>query len=86
MNVSIPSPLLSYTNQCTSVEANGNTVAELLMHLDQQFPGMRFRMIDEQNAIRTHMRIFVNGEMITSLATALSPTDEIHILQALSGG
>ena len=86
MNVYIPSPLLSYTKQCSSVEANGSTVAELLWHLNQQFPGIRFRMIDEQNAIRTHMRIFVNGEMITSLAKPLAATDEIHILQSLSGG
>lgn len=86
MKVSIPGPLLSYTNQCATVEANGETVAELLKHLDQQFPGLRFRMIDEQNAIRTHMRIFVNGEMITSLTTRLTPSDDVYILQSLSGG
>jgi sulfur-carrier protein len=86
MKVTIPSPLLSYTHQQQEVEATGNTVAELLEDLNQQFPGIRFRMIDEQAAIRPHMRVFVNGEMIESLEASLQATDEVHLLQALSGG
>lgn len=86
MKVCIPSPLLSYTQQRKEVEAAGATVAELLEDLNRQFPGIRFRMIDEQDAIRQHMRIFVNGEQVDGLATALNPTDEVYILQALSGG
>ena len=86
MKVSIPSPLLSYTNQQPQVEAEGTTVAELLEDLNRQYPGIRFRMIDEQDRLRPHMRIFVNGEMVDSLRTNLEVTDEIHLLQALSGG
>lgn len=86
MKVTIPSPLLSYTHQQQEVEARGNTIAELLEDLNQQFPGIRFRMIDEQAAIRPHMRVFVNGEMIESLEASLQATDEVHLLQALSGG
>jgi molybdopterin synthase sulfur carrier subunit len=43
-------------------------------------------MIDEQGAVRPHMRIFVNGEQVLTLATKLAPSDEVQILQALSGG
>jgi sulfur carrier protein ThiS len=43
-------------------------------------------MIDEQDSIRPHMKIFVNGEQVWSLDTALESRDEIYILQALSGG
>ena len=86
MKVCIPSPLLSYTQQRKEVEAAGATVAELLEDLNRQFPGIRFRMIDEQDAIRQHMRIFVNGEQVGGLAASLKPTDEVYILQALSGG
>ena len=86
MKVIIPSPLLSYTGQKSQVEAAGNTVAELLDDLNRQFPGIRFRMIDEQEAIRPHLRIFVNGEMIETLQMRVQSTDEIHLLQALSGG
>ncbi len=86
MKVIIPSPLLSYTRQQKEVDAAGATVAEVLDDLNRSFPGIRFRMIDEQDAIRPHMKIFVNGEQVFALNTTLTPADEIHILQALSGG
>lgn len=86
MKVYIPSPLRSYTAQRDEVEAAGATVAELLDDLNRQFPGIRFRMIDEQDAIRQHMRIFVNGEQISGLNVSLRASDEVQILQALSGG
>lgn len=86
MRVIIPSPLLTYTNQSKEVEADGQTIAELLDDLNLRYPGIRFRMIDEQDAIRPHMKIFVNGEQVQGLQIALQPADEVHILQALSGG
>jgi sulfur-carrier protein len=86
MKVHIPSPLLSYTNQRDEVDATGATVAELLEDLNRQFPGLRFRMIDERDAIRPHMRVFVNGARVDSLSTTVAASDEVHILQALSGG
>lgn len=85
MKVLIPSPLLSYTRQ-KEVEASGATFGELLADLDRQFPGLRFRVIDEQDRMRPHMRFFLNGEQVFDLAQPLSPTDEVQIVQALSGG
>lgn len=86
MKVLIPGPLRSYTGERHEVEADGATLAELLCDLDRRYPGMRFRMIDEQDAIRRHIRIFVNGDQVRALDVALSSTDEVIILQALSGG
>ena len=85
MKVLIPSPLLSYT-KAGEVEANGATLAELLADIERQYPGLRFRVIDEQDRIRPHMRFFVNGEQVFDLAHALLPTDAVYIVQALSGG
>jgi molybdopterin converting factor small subunit len=68
------------------VEAEGATVAHLLADLNRRYPGIRFRMIDEQDAIRPHIRVFVNGEQAWDLDTELRPSDEVQILQALSGG
>ena len=85
MKVLIPTPLRSYTHEA-QVEAGGATVAEVLIDLDRRFPGIRFRMIDEQDRIRPHMRVFVNGEQVRDLAAPLLPSDEVQILQALSGG
>ena len=85
MKISIPSPLRSYT-QADEVEAEGTTVAELLANLEEHYPGIRFRMIDEQGSIRPHIRIFVNQERIPEIDQALAPDDRVQILQALSGG
>lgn len=85
MNVSIPDALRSYT-QRRNVEAAGATLAALLNDLERQYPGMRFRMIDEQQQVRRHMRIFVNGAQVFDLDHPLQSSDEVAIVQALSGG
>ena len=85
MKVLIPTPLLSYTRN-KEVQAQGATLTELLADLDRQFPGLRFRVIDEQDKMRPHMRFFVNGEQVLSMNIALEPTDAVCLVQALSGG
>ena len=85
MKVMIPSPLLSYT-RARQVDASGATLGAVLAQLDRRYPGLRFRMIDEQDGIRRHVRFFINGRQSFDLAAELRPTDEIHIVQALSGG
>ena len=86
MKVRIPDPLRSYTEQQAVVDADGTTVAELLADLDVRYPGIRFRMVDEQDRIRKHMKVFVNDESVRDLGTAITGRDEITIMQALSGG
>ena len=85
MRVLIPTPLRSYTRQAW-VEASGATIAAVLTDLERQYPGMRFRMIDEQDRMRPNMRFFVNGAASFDLAQLLRATDELQIVQALSGG
>ena len=85
MKVLIPSPLISYTRK-REVEAQGSTLEELLTDLDRRYPGLRFRVIDEQGALRPHMRLFVNGAQVRELALDLRPSDEVQFIQALSGG
>ena len=85
MRVLIPSPLRSYTKE-REVNAKGATLAELIVDLDRQYPGIRFRMIDEQDKMRPHVRFFVNGEQVFDLNLALRAEDEVQIVQALSGG
>jgi molybdopterin synthase sulfur carrier subunit len=85
MNVLIPSPLRPYT-QATKVEAEGATLAELLNDLDRRYPGIRFRVIDEQEKMRPHMRFFINGVQVFDIATPLRTSDSVQLVQALSGG
>ncbi|MEO8101903.1 MAG: MoaD/ThiS family protein [Betaproteobacteria bacterium] len=86
MNVQLPTPLVEYTGGVRAVTAEGATLDALLRDLDRQFPGIRFRMIDEQDKVRAHIKLFVNAEMERSLAAPLHDQDEILIVAALSGG
>ena len=85
MKVHFPRALRSYTVS-GQAEASGATLAAMLADLDRSYPGIRFRMIDEQDRIRRHIRIFVNGEQVRDLAQRLEAQDEVVIVQALSGG
>jgi molybdopterin synthase sulfur carrier subunit len=86
VTVHIPSALRSYTKQKSNIAAEGQTLAEVLSTLDCRYPGLRFRIITEQDTIRQHIRIFVNEEQVRDLSVALQPEDQIHIICALSGG
>ncbi|HYB90291.1 MAG TPA: MoaD/ThiS family protein [Candidatus Binataceae bacterium] len=86
MRVLIPSPLRSYTQGKSEVTGSGATLAAMLANLEAAFPGIRFRMIDEQDRIRRHIRIFVNREQVHDLSARLSGRDEVQIVCALTGG
>ena len=83
MKVLIPHPLRSYTG-AAEVPGQGETIADVLADLDARFPGIRFRMIDEQERVRPHIRFFVDGVLATSLGARAG--EELMIVAALSGG
>ena len=84
--VRIASPLHSYTAGAAWVEGRGATLAEVLRDLEQRFPGIRFRMIDEQDRIRPHLRLFINTQEARDLAAPVRGGDTVHVICALSGG
>ena len=84
--VKVASPLRSYTHGASSVTAAGSTVREVLADLEQRFPGIRFRMIDEQDRIRQHIRLFVNTAEVKTLREPVRDGDTVHLICALSGG
>ena len=84
--VLIPNPLRSYTAEAPVVNADGSTLEGIVADLDRRFPGIRFRIIDEQGRIRRHIKFFVNGAQAPDLSPRLSNSDEVMIVCALSGG
>ncbi len=85
MKVLVPGALRSYTGE-TNVEATGDTLLALFADLDRRFPGLRFRVVDEQDQLRPNMRVFVNGLCVRDLGHALQPDDFVAVVLALSGG
>jgi hypothetical protein len=90
MQVRIPGLLRSYTKGAETVmldlPAPSPTLADALAEIDRRFPGFRFRIVDEQGAIRPHIKIFVDGELARDLKTVARPAAELMIVGALSGG
>jgi sulfur-carrier protein len=87
VRIYIPGPLRSYTRERAevAVEAGSEaTVGTLLDGLEAQFPGIRFRMIDEAGRIREHIRLFVDGERAGDLGVKAGK--ELQIICAISGG
>jgi molybdopterin converting factor small subunit len=85
VKVRIPTPLRSYSG-VAEVEADGATVDELLIDLDRRYPGIRFRVVDEQGRLRTHMKVFIGDEMTRDVATPVGGGVVVTLMQALSGG
>ena len=87
MIVRIPGLLRSYTQGVATVEVTAAaTLAEALRALDARFPGLRFRIVDEQGAIRPHIKLFVDGVLAPDLSRPLVSAGELMIVGALSGG
>jgi sulfur-carrier protein len=85
MRVLIPGPLRNYTGNATA-SAEGRTLGAVLADLDRQFPGLRFRIIDEQGRTRRHIRFFVDGAQMNELDRTVESAREVMIVCALSGG
>lgn len=86
MKIRIASILTSYTSGVKEIEVQASTVIEALEELEKSYPGIRFRFITEQGDIRPHMNLFLNKEVIYDLNMTVTPTDELYIVQSLSGG
>jgi len=86
IRVSIPSQLIAYTDGATRVEAQGATVGGVLDDLDRRYPGLKFRVIDEQDRIRKHMRIFIGQDEARRTDAAVRDGGDLLIFGALSGG
>jgi len=85
VKVLIPGALRSYTRE-SHVQGEGATLDALFADLDRRYPGLRFRVVDEQDQLRPNMRLFVNGLGVRDLGHALRPGDFVAVVLALSGG
>jgi sulfur-carrier protein len=84
--VYVSTHLRAYTGGVAAVEAEGSSLAELMLDLEARYPGIRFRVIDEQDRIRSHINFFVGEELVRDLRHPIPPGQPVHILASLSGG
>lgn len=65
------------------------TAADVVRAMDARFPGFAGYIVDERGALRMHVNLFINGEMVLdrpALTDRIPPDATVYILQALSGG
>ncbi len=89
VNVKIPTPLRSLTDDADSVTGEGETIAALVESLESAYPGMKERLCEESGELRRFVNIYVNGEdvrFLDGLQTALGEGDEVSIVPAVAGG
>ena len=87
--VRIPTPLRRVTNGQDKVQVNGDSVGAIIGDLDNQFPGLKERLCDEQGELRNFVNIYVNGEdvrFLDGINSATAEGDEISIVPAVAGG
>jgi sulfur carrier protein ThiS len=71
------------------MHVEGATVGAALAAVFAEHPALRGYLLDDQGALRRHVAIYRNGEMVRDrfgLGDAIDENDEIHVFQALTGG
>jgi molybdopterin synthase sulfur carrier subunit len=87
--VRIPTPLRRLTGGQSKINVDGATVGQVIETLENTYPGMGERLLDEHGEVKRFINIFINGEEIRTLEggnTPLSDNDEISIVPAMAGG
>jgi molybdopterin synthase sulfur carrier subunit len=87
--VRIPTPLRRLTKGQDKVSVEGETLGDIIASLEEQFPGIRARLCDDQGQIRNFVNVYVNGEdvrFLDGLDTATKSGDEISVVPAVAGG
>lgn len=88
IEVRIPTILRPFTKNQKAVVATGATLTVLITDLDQQYPGIGDRLL-ENGALRRFINIYINDEDVRFLGSLEAPIkdgDSVTILPAVAGG
>ena len=87
--VRIPTPLRKLTNEEEVVEVSAATIGAAITELQNRYPGIKDRLVDEKGEVRRFVNVYVNEEDIRFLQnqdTPLKDGDEVSIIPAIAGG
>jgi len=89
ITVRIPQPLRGLTHNQSTVEGSGATLGDCITHLENAYPGIRERLMDDSGELRRFVNVYLNGDDVRfaeGLSTALKDGDELSIVPAVAGG
>lgn len=89
VQVRIPTPLRRLTNGQSEVQVEASTLQEAVAALEQQYPGLNNRILEDNGEIRRFVNVYINGEdvrFLGGLHATVKERDEISIVPAVAGG
>ncbi len=89
VQVRIPTVLRSYTGGAKEVSVEGASVGEVFEALDAAYPGIRGRLVDEQNTLRRFVNVYVDNEDVRfadGLGTPVPDGGQVSIIPSVAGG
>ncbi len=87
--VLVPTPLRRLTGGQAKLEVSGSDVGDLLIAINQQFPGITDKVLDDDGNVKRFINVFVNDDEIRTLQglqTPVAATDRVSIVPAMAGG
>ena len=87
--VRIPTPLRRLTDGQDKVDVEGDSLGGVIDAMNEQYPGIRERICDDQGQLRNFVNVYVNGEDVRFLQGLDTPTtagDEVSVVPAVAGG
>ena len=89
VTVYIPTPFRKLAGNQTYLQADGDTVGEVLDGLGAKYPALRHMIYNEADEIPGHVNIYVNNQEIHTLQgkdTPVADGDELAVIPAIAGG
>lgn len=89
VRIKIPTPLRKLTGQESEIEVEGETVGEVLEHLNEKYPTLKTHLYDAEGRLRRFVNLYLNEEdvrFLKGMDTPVEGGDEISIIPAIAGG
>ena len=87
--VKFTSNLKRFFPELSEIRSEELSISGILDNIETRFPGFKDYIVDEHGSLRKHVNIFIGNDLIKDrvhLSDRINETDELYIMQALSGG
>jgi molybdopterin synthase sulfur carrier subunit len=89
VTVRIPTPIRRVTNGEDKITVSGATLRQIIEAMEEKYPGIKARLCDDKDDLRSFVNIYINGEdvrFLSGIDSPLNPGDEVSIIPAVAGG
>lgn len=87
--IRFPAMMKYYVNNQTEFFVPASTVQEVVEQVIQEYPSIKFHLVDAEGRLRKHFNVFVNGTHIrdlNGLDTHVKEADKVILMASAAGG